>query len=112
MTTYTLKKKPPKPPADLAAAGKALWKSIVEDYGVDDPGGLALLTSVCRTEDAIVRMLATVAADGDTCKTDPSKPHPLLAAIRGSEGVKRQGLAALHLDVEPKQSGPGRPTGR
>ena len=107
------RKKIPKPPKELGKPGRTLWKAIEDEYAISDAGGLALLLAACRAEDDISRMRETVAREGDVLKSDPSKPHPLLAAIRGSEGVRRQAIRALNLDVEPlKGIGPGRPTGR
>jgi hypothetical protein len=40
------------------------------------------------------------------------REHPLLAAIRGLEAVKRQALKSLNLDIEPLRDKPGRPGGR
>ena len=105
-------KTPPKPPKTLGKDGRALWTSIQLEYEVGDPGGLAHLASACRAEDDIARMRATVAADGDmlTDRFGQKVSHPLHAAIRGAEQVRRQSLRALNLDLEPLKS-PGRPTG-
>ena len=104
-------KKAVKPPKELGPAGRRLWKAIADEYEVIDSGGLAHLLAACRAEDDIQRMRATIAAKGYICKDDPSKPNPLLAAIRGSEAVRRQSLRALNLDVGPPGYGPGRPEG-
>ena len=40
------------------------------------------------------------------------REHPLLAAIRGLEALKRQALKSLNLDIEPLRDKPGRPGGR
>jgi hypothetical protein len=104
----------PQPPKSLKKAGRTLWNDIQTQYGITDPGGLAHLVTVCRTEDDIQRMRDVVARDGDTI-TDSfgqKREHPLLAAIRGLEAVKRQALKSLNLDIEPLRDGPGRPGGR
>jgi hypothetical protein len=105
---------PPEPPKALRKAGNALWISIQELYRIDDPGGLSHLLTACRSEDDIARMRATVEKDGDTMEDrfKQKREHPLLAAIRGAEGVKRAALKSLNLDIEPLRDRPGRPGGR
>jgi hypothetical protein len=103
---------PRRTPKELDSPGRALWKALQTEYDVDDAGGQALLLAACRAEDDIQRMRQTVAREGDVLKSDPSKPHPLLAAIRGSEQVRRQSISSLHLDLNPLENRPGRPSGR
>src|SRR5262245_28418530 len=107
----TAQQEPPRPPKELGRHGKVLWRSLQEEYAITDRGGLAYLVSVCRAEDDIQRMRAIVATDGDVVEDrfKQKQPHPLLAAIRGAEQVKRQALAGLRLDVEPLRDRPGRP---
>jgi hypothetical protein len=101
--------KKPKIPEELGPAGRRLWKEIVDEYEILDSGGRAHLLTACRAEDDIQRMRATIAREGDICATDRSRAHPLHAAIRGAETVRRQSLRALNLDVGPeKTTGPGR----
>jgi len=104
----------PKPPKGLGRHGKTLWVSLQESYGIDDAGGLSSLLSACRSEDDIQRMRQQVKKEGDTLtdRFGQKCPHPLLQQIRGSETVKRQALAGLHLDIEPLRDKPGRPGGR
>src|SRR5215510_12121822 len=102
----------PKPPKELGKCGRLLWKTIIDEYAIDDAGGLALLLAACRSEDDVQCMREAVSRDGLVLKSDPSKPHPLLAAIRGSEAVRRQSLRALNLDLEPVRPKPGRPERR
>jgi hypothetical protein len=104
----------PEPPKGLKKAGRTQWNAIQTEYGINDPGGLAHLVTVCRSEDDIQRMRDAVARDGDTItdRFGQKLEHPLLAAIRGLEGVKRQALKSLNLDIEPLRDGPGRPGGR
>ena len=72
------------------------------------------LLPACRSEDDIQRMRKAVAKDGDMTKDrfGQKREHPLLAAIRGLEAVKRQALKSLNLDIEPLRDKPGRPGGR
>jgi|SRR5881296_1575285 len=92
-----------RPPKELKTAGRALWKSLTGEYLINDAGGLTLLLTVCRCEDDIQRFRTALAVDGDliTDRFGQKQPHPLLAAMRGAETVKRQSLRALNLDLEP-----------
>src|SRR5262249_11919981 len=102
--------KKPKIPTELHEAGRRLWRQITDEYEVLDSGGQAHLLAACSAEDDIQTMRAIVTREGLVCAKDPSKPHPLLAAIRGSEGVRRSSLRALNLDIG--ESNPvGRPPG-
>jgi hypothetical protein len=102
------------PPRGLKKAGQALWNDIQAQYGISDPGGISHLVTACRSEDDIQRMRKSVAKDGDMTKDrfGQKREHPLLAAIRGLEAVKRQALKSLNLDIEPLRDRPGRPGGR
>lgn len=105
--------KPKAPPAGLKKAGRRLWSAIQAEYFIDDAGGIAHLTAACRAEDDLQRMRQAVHKDGDVLEDrfGQKVPHPLLAAIRGMEAVRRQALNAMNLDVEPLRDKPGRPGG-
>src|SRR5262245_54704845 len=96
-------RKPPRAPQGLGKAGRRLWRAISAEYRIEDAGGLSHLESLCRTEDKIVDLRATLATDGDTIidRFQQRRSHPLLIELRGFETVKRQLLNALHLDLEP-----------
>ena len=102
------------PPRGLKKAGRTLWNAVQKEYGINDPGGISHLVTACRSEDDIQRMRAAVARDGDMTsdRFGQKREHPLLAAIRGLEAVKRQALKSLNLDIEPLRDKPGRPGGR
>ena len=93
----------PKPPTGLRRYGSALWKTILDEYEIEDAGGLAHLLAACRSEDDIQRIRRQVEADGDLVKDRFGQPreHPLLAACRGAETIRRAALKALNLDLEP-----------
>jgi hypothetical protein len=104
----------PEPPRALKKPGRTLWNAIQSEYGINDPGGLAHLLTASRCEDDVQRMRAAVTKDGDMIKDrfGQNREHPLLAASRGLEAVKRQALKSLNLDIEPLRDRPGRPGGR
>ena len=110
---FPLVRKPPRAPAGLGKHGRQLWKTIQSEYAIEDAGGIAHLSSACRAEDDIQRMRQTVSTDGDVIldRFNQKAPHPLLAAIRGLEQVRRQCLRELNLNIEPLKDRPGRPPG-
>lgn len=106
-------------PADLKAAGLALWESVLQggdETGDDDkdaPGGLtlrpdelAVLESACRTADLIADLQATIDASESmvTGSRGQSVLHPAIPEIR----QQRQLLASLlaKLDI-PEGDGLG-----
>ena len=96
-------------PEELGTHGRRLFKAIQDEYEIYDSGGLAHLTAAARAEDDIQRMRETIKNEGDVAPTDRSRAHPLHAAIRAAEAVRRQSLRALNLDVGPLKTKPGRP---
>ncbi len=111
---FPVTRKSPRAPAGLGKAGRRLWRAIQSEYGITDPGGVAHLTAACRAEDDLQRMRASVAIDGDVLldRFGQKQPHPLLAATRGLEAVRRQSLSALNLNVEPLHDRGGRPSSK
>ena len=85
-TVIPLRSMSPEPPKTLGKAGKTLWISIQDQYGIDDPGGLAHLLTACRSEDDIERMRCR-RQNGDMTsdRFGQKREHPLLAVIRGLE---------------------------
>lgn len=57
--------KRPRMPSGFGSAGRALWKSVIDefDFGATE---LAVLTAACRQADDIVLLEAAIAADGVT----------------------------------------------
>jgi hypothetical protein len=104
-------KKLPAPPKELGPNGRKLWRSLQAEYGIDDSPGLTTLLTVCRSEEDLVRMREQVRKEGDLVANRHGEKvqHPLLAAIRGTETVKRQALRELHLDNGTPPAKIGRP---
>lgn len=102
----------PRPPRHLGKPGRALWRSIQDDFGIDDASGLALLTAACEARDRAELAREQIAAEGMTFRDSKGspKPHPLLAVERDARSAAVAALRALNLDVEPTGS-PGRPPG-
>jgi hypothetical protein len=55
----------PKAPAGLHAAAKAFWQQVVNEYLVDDPGSLLVLTSACEAMTSNERGATTRRQGGD-----------------------------------------------
>lgn len=77
----------PKPPKTLAAAGKALWKSIIselEDGWQLDARELELLERACRCADELAVLEKVIDADGPTTKGSRGQTvvHPALGECR------------------------------
>jgi hypothetical protein len=102
-----------RPPVHLGKPGRALWRAVQVDFGVDDAGGLALLTAACEARDRAEGAREQIAIDGmmfRDSKGNP-RPHPLLAVERDARAATVSALKALQLDAEPLLAQPGRPAG-
>lgn len=89
-----------RPPAELSSEARRLWSEILEDYQIDDAGGLAMLRQLCETLDRLRECQQAIKADGVTVKgyRGQPRPHPLL---KTESECRRQMLAcyrALNLD--------------
>lgn len=76
-------KRPPRAPARLADAGKALWRDVVAVYVLTAPE-LRLLKAVCATADTLEELEAVVAAEGVTTAGSKGQTvaHPAVAEAR------------------------------
>jgi hypothetical protein len=101
---------PPQAPAELADAGKRLWRSIVAD--ADDQGlvlnavELAQLGAACKLADRITVLEAALAEEqlGSTGSTGQPVLNPLLAEIRMHTQLMTQTIGRLKLDVPEEKS--------
>jgi len=89
------------PPRDLQAPGRALWRSILEDYDLSK-AELALLRESCRTSDELevlrsAVLAAEVVTEGSTKQPVVNKVYDELRKHR--EALTRL-LAALDLPAE------------
>jgi hypothetical protein len=105
------KSKPPVPPAHLGVDGLELWTSIREEYGITDPGGLALLRTAAEAADRIASCRRQLDEQGEvlTIRGVP-RAHPAAAIERDSRAALVRAIRYLNLDVEPLRDRPGRPT--
>ena len=100
-----------KTPESLSAPGERMFRSIAEEYSIDDSVGLKLLQSACEAFELIQLCQAQLKIDGLMIGSDDKrKVHPLLASIRDARSAMLQNLKALNCDLEPLKD-IGRPKG-
>jgi hypothetical protein len=86
-------------------------KRLQDEYGIEDAGGIHLLTVFAdadtgeRNAQDIVEREGMVIQD----RFGQSKAHPLLNVIRDCRSQKLHALKLLNLDLEPLKDRPGRP---
>ncbi len=89
------------PPKDLQSTGRALWRSILDEYDLSKPE-MALLREACRTSDELEVLRSTVLAA--EVVTEGSTGQPVIH--RGYDELRRHRealtklLAAMELPVE------------
>ncbi|WP_029108579.1 hypothetical protein [Mycobacterium sp. URHD0025] len=101
---------PPRVPADLAEAGKKLWRAIIAD--AQDVGivlnavELAQLKAACAIEGRIATLEAELVAQeiGSTGSTGQAVLNPLIAEIRMQTQLKSQTLGRLTLDLPAEKT--------
>ena len=89
------------PPRKLGPAGAKLWAAIQSDYGIDDPGGITVLTLICEAQDRLESLGEAIARDGPTylCRGVP-KAHPALRDELATRAFIVKSLERLGINVE------------
>ena len=97
----------------LSREAKNLAKKLIDEYSIDDSGGLAILNAAMEAFDRMKSAQKIIKRDGITFKDrwGQIKNHPLLTAERDSRSQFLQALKALNLDILPLRDRPGRPGG-
>src|SRR4051812_12197140 len=84
-------------PAGLRAPGRRLWRSVVDDYELDEHERATLLEA-CRTVDALDLLYPAVRADGPLVPSPQGdRAHPALVEARQQRITLARLLAALRL---------------
>jgi len=101
----------PRPPAGLAARGRALWRQIQARY-VLDPLEAQLLAELCRTLDACDRMRRELAGGSlvVTGSTGQPRVNPLLGALEAQVKLADRLASSLGVSV-PGSAGAGKGAG-
>src|SRR4051812_13740612 len=97
----------------LSPAAKKLRAEIVDEYGIEDSAGLAILDAALQAHDRYQQAQEQITLDGATYvdRFGQPRPHPMLTVERDARAAFLHGLGRLNLDVEPAHGGPGRPAG-
>ena len=87
----------PQMPADLAAPGQRLWKSVVDEYDLDEHE-VALLVQAVRTVDVLEKLDAQVRRDGPVVSgSQGERAHPALVEARQQRIALARLFAVLRL---------------
>ena len=100
------------PPASLGKAGAELWRSLLNDYVIEDSAGCQMLLRICETVDTIAEYDEEISRDGVAIRVKGSvREHPLLKHRLAAQSFIVRSLHRLKLDVIPARSEIGRPSG-
>lgn len=99
------------PPAGLADAGSALWKSVTDEFELDEHEAVLLLQAA-RTVDQLDLLQAAIDTDGVVVNSPQgSKAHPALVEARQQRIALARILSALRLPEEETGKRPQRRMG-
>ncbi len=98
---------------NLSREAKNLGKKLIDEYSIDDSGGLAILNMALEAFDRVKEAQKIIKREGMTVQDrwGQVKAHPLCCVERDSRAQFLQALKALNLDIEPLRDRPGRPGG-
>jgi len=106
--------KPPAPPKGTGKAGAALWRSVLDDFELEEHER-ALLVEAVRTVDLLDELDAAVKAEGAVVESPQGrKANPAAVEARQQRIALARLLAALRLPAgdEGDQQGGARPQRR
>jgi P27 family predicted phage terminase small subunit len=102
----------PSPPTGLSPEAKAWWTRLQTEFGIEDPGGVTILSCAADALDRVRQAKAVIAKEGLVVQDrfGQQQAHPADRIERDSRAQLLACLRDLHLDVEPIRR-PGRPDG-
>jgi P27 family predicted phage terminase small subunit len=102
-----------KPPSNLTKEAQALWGKLLDEYSIEDAGGLLLLSTALEAFDRMRECQKIIKKEGLQLpdRFAQMKAHPLTITERDSRSAMMQAIKSLNLDLEALQDRPGRPTG-
>jgi hypothetical protein len=90
-----------KPARSLGKHGAALWRAVVSEYGIEDAGGIEMLTAACQQLDRAESLREQIDRDGDVIRSKAGlREHPGLKHELAARSFVVRTLARLGLDVE------------
>jgi hypothetical protein len=100
-------------PKHLSSASRRWFAMMVDDYQIEDSGGLAVLTLAARALDRAEAAKAIIDRDGMLVEDrfGCAKAHPACAVERDARAAMLAAIRNLHLDLQPNHDRPGRPGG-
>ena len=101
-------------PAGLGGAGRALWREVLTEYGLN-PAEVLMLTQLCRCADRIEAIEAELATADLTVPGSTGQPvcNPLLGEVRAQMRLSESLARSLALPMPGEQVGRRRsPTAR
>ena len=103
----------PKSPSHLSPKAKKWWARLNDTWSFDD-GGLLILQVALEAFDRMTEAQAILRKEGPVVEDrfGQQKQHPATFVERDSRTAMLAALRQLHLDVEPLNDGPGRPSGK
>lgn len=102
----------PKPPRPLGTAGRQLWTRVHRDYGIEDAGGIELLTLASEALDRAEALRGEIERDGSVIRSGETlRDHPALKHELANRAFVARAIGRLGLDVEPVRGRRGRPPG-
>ena len=116
MTAKILKFNTPqllKPSRPLGKHGSSLWQSVTTEYGIEDAGGVEMLTEACQALDRAEELSAAIKRDGPVIRSKGAiRDHPAIKhELAARSFVVRTLQRLLGLNVEAIKP-IGRPAGR
>jgi phage terminase small subunit len=98
-----------KPPRKLGKHGAHLWKTVLDEYQIEDAGGVEMLASACQALDRAERCREAIDNEGEMIRTKAAGPrdHPLLKHELAARSFVVRMLQRLGLNMEAIK-----PTGR
>jgi len=97
----------------LSRKALKIKSKLIEEYELDDSGGLAILQAGLEAFDRAAKAMQTINKEGMTLpdRFGALKAHPLLNTERDARSQWLHALKMLNLDIEPLKDRAGRPSG-
>jgi hypothetical protein len=98
-----------KPSRPLGKHGMALWSAVTGEYGIEDAGGVEMLTQACQSLDRAEELAVAIKRDGAIIRSKGIiRDHPAIKHELAARSFVVRTLQRLGLDVEALK-GVGRP---